>query len=372
MGRSRSAFQRLSMCCAFASLGACEVVLPSPRHAEKDTGQDQADDVPDAQVVPASPDSSCVRMALPLSPAPLELLLLVDGNDLGDPLTWDERLVGPIINLVDRLESGVQLGAQMYPPRAPLDQCDAALLDRPLLELGEAPRVSAELNAMIRSASQFRRRIVGSAVRAAVSGALEHLRARRIDNPKRSQALVLASNGSYFGCYEPDLPLGPLLRQAYEEDGVATHILGLRVPAKQPVGQERFFDRAGMHALAQAGGTRQAYFVDVDGVDDSSLLAAEIEASRWRVRSCKLQIPVPPHAEIEQASVSILFRARPNAEDERWPLRASSEDCEGGRDGAYYVADDTLELCPASCAIARGADYEGALKIDAECVRVLF
>ncbi len=373
MGRLRSVLLELGMLCGLVPLLGCPDALQAPPSALEDAGRqvEEPSDVPDAREPVAAPDSSCVRMVLPLSPAPLEILLLVDANDLGDLLSSDPRLVGPIVNLVDRLEPGVKLGAQMFPPREPLDQCDPALLEQPLLEIGPAPQVAAELNAMMRGFVQFRRRSVGSAVRAAVTGALEHLRARRPQDPKTAQAIVLASHGSFFGCYEPYLTLAPLLRQAYEEEGVVTHILGLRVPERQPPGQERHFDRTGMHTLAQAGGTHRAFFVDINGLDESSLLAGAIEATRKRFPSCKLQIPVLPAAEIDKTSVSILFRADQDTEEERWPLRASSDDCQGGRDGAYYVADDTLELCPASCAIARAADSEGALRIDAECVQLL-
>ncbi len=317
-------------------------------------------------------EPSCLRAEFPAQPLPMEVLLLVDSSPfrLYDKLY--DRLRTSIVSFVDRLQPGIALGLQVYPAQAFQERCDPSALGSLLVEMQPAPGVASEVNAVLAKLAWTAATHADHPMRPILVAALEYFEARIAEDAHLGRvpverAIVIATQGTVFGCGEPALPLQPLLREALESLGIPVHFLGLNLPNMTPY--EPLLNLPQLDALARASGSERAYLLGSEA-DETLELAHAIHAARRRTLSCRMALPRIEGVELDLSSLSVLFDTDQAEGAQRWPLRATQSECDGGKDGVFLSEEnpEVIELCPASCAIARSASARASLRVAADCV----
>lgn len=319
-------------------------------------------------------EPKCFRQEFSAQAGPMEILLLLDSSPFRSYHNLHARLQASLVSLVDRLQSGVALGMQVYPAGPFQDRCDPSALDVLSVAMQPAPDVAVQVNAVLSELPRTAATHADHPLRPVLVAALSYLEARTAE-AKRSgavseRAIVLATQGTVYGCGEPALPIAPLLREALNNLGIPVYFVGIDVASEGPHGGHITTDD--LDDLARASGSERAYLLGAD-MDETSLLVDALHAQRRRRLSCQMALPQRDGFKLDTASVSVLYDAGDGEAPQRWLLRVSATECEGGKDGLFYLPDDprTLELCPASCAISRKAASAASLRVVADCVTVI-
>lgn len=153
----------------------------------------------------------------------------------------------------------------------------------------------------------------------ALQGALEYARKTMADNPGSTSVVVLVTDGmpgvariedgNYYNekcfCFgEPDcpeqdeIPYVAQAAQAAASEGIPTYVIGMGEVEPDP-----------LHTIAAAGGTEQAFIVDIgDAAVTQAQLAAALSSVRGVQAPCRIQIPPPPEGEsFDKLKVNVEF-----------------------------------------------------------------
>ena len=193
---------------------------------------------------------------------------------------------------------------------------------------------------------------------AALTGAIQWATAQTQMGGEGSEpnVVIFLTDGIPTAC---DTNMGNIIQiaaNAYNQLGILTFAVGLQGS-----------NEADMHALAQAGGTNQAFIIG-NGNAAQDLLDA-LKAIQQTVLACSFAMPesTDPNMPVDPNQVNITYTPG-GGQPQTIPQVASAADC--GAEGGWYYDDPqnptTLHLCPATCEMVQ-ADENGALKVVLGC-----
>lgn len=155
------------------------------------------------------------------------------------------------------------------------------------------------------------------------------------------------TDGAPAGCDERIAYITMLAESALATSGVATYAVGLTDSQGQGLNQRD------MDALAEAGGTSQAFFVS-DGPTAAGELLTALEAIRGNAVPCDFPLPeaTSEGQAIDPSVVTVTYTAGEG--DSIQLTKADAVDCEDSLSWHYddEKAPTRIVLCPAACAIA--------------------
>jgi hypothetical protein len=211
----------------------------------------------------------------------------------------------------------------------------------------------------------------------ALQGALDHARGWAIAHPERTVATLLATDGLPTDC-EPQPPLvappvmsgeTPIIDQVLDiasagasgDRPIRTFVIGVFQPG----------DAASINnvnAIARAGGTEQAAFIDTSGEVESQFLQA-LRTVRDAAPACRLALPSTVGLDFSHAD--LLFDAG-NGTATSLPYVDGLLGCATSPQGWFYDTPPALarpqavELCPSVCQLVKAAPASG-LQLEIGC-----
>jgi hypothetical protein len=236
---------------------------------------------------------------------------------------------------------GVPDICQPLPPSCfELVDCAPAPYRTPLVPLVELPAGQAQVLAGLAQASA---RGQGTPILAAATGALDHLRAHVEANRGRRPVLVLATDGSTFGCHDTEAQIVAALAQAARgTPAIPTYVIGVAEDAAM----------MDLKSFAAAGGTGTPFVVADSGDLDRRFLDV-LDQIRSKEAACDFTIPTPKQGALAFDRVNVELQLAGTASPVlyvRDPAR-----CDATRGGWHYDVDPAqgtptrVILCDASC-----------------------
>jgi len=193
----------------------------------------------------------------------------------------------------------------------------------------------------------------------ALEGGIQAASAYAASHPDHAVAVVLASDGVPTECDPQDISqIATIVAAAASATPpVLTFVIGIG-------------DTAALNAIAQAGGTQQAFLVSTNGNAGEQFLDA-LNVIRGSLLSCEFEIPEPEMGELDFNLVNV--KLTPAGEQGQIiPQVASAADC-GANGGWYYdnpQSPTKIMLCPATCDLVKSLN-EATVDIVLGCATVV-
>jgi hypothetical protein len=331
----------LSLAAASILLVACGSRSQLPIDPGPDVDATPPVDEPDALA------SSCISGSRTIGQTPIALYFTLDKSRsmraivTGSTMTRWDAVSAALRTFIDSpLSAGLGAGVAFFPRTTAqgADYCSTADYAFPVVPIGTLPGVAPS----ILQALKVQTLSLGTPTTPALDGAHVYARSRQVAEPDLTVAVVLVTDGAPRNCNSTVSGTSAVAASAASgTPPIKTYVLG--------VGP----NLANLNAIAQAGGTTQAYLVESAG--EQTLLAA-LEAIRTSALACEYVFPDtggnPPDFEIARVSTRIGADG-PATEVARV---ANAEACRGGP-GWFYdnpvppanPRPTKVLLCPVSC-----------------------
>ena len=199
----------------------------------------------------------------------------------------------------------------------------------------------------------------------AVTGVIEHLRARAAAQPGRRAALVLATDGLPMGCEADsiDAVATALQMGRAEAPSINTYVIGVFPPGAGP-------SQMALNRLATAGGSGMPFVVEPGQNLNQKFLDA-LNMIRGAALACEFQIPKPPSGGTQDFNkVNVRYSGAAGAEDLTYV--GSADRCDPAKGGWYYDVPlasgmpTRIIVCDSTCGRFK-ADSTGSVEIRVGC-----
>jgi len=200
----------------------------------------------------------------------------------------------------------------------------------------------------------------------ALEGAVDYAHGWAVQHPSHTTIVVFATDGQPTACTDGALQPVNKVKQAAANGlngspSIKTFVIGII-----PMGMGTMTN--GLHGVAAAGGTGQAFIIDVNQ-DMSAQLQAALEAIRGAFMQCEFQIPNPGYP-LDFGEVNVIYTA---TNGDEYPVYYVGDlaHCDPANGGWYYDVDPAMgtptkiSLCPASCSFVQ--NYGGSIRIEIGC-----
>ncbi len=239
----------------------------------------------------------------------------------------------------------------------PGPKCTASTYAAPEVEIatlpGNGPAIVASLNA--------HNPVGGTPTAPALQGAIDHATAWANDHPTHATVVVLATDGAPMDCSPQDIPSIAKIATTGVNGSpkILTFVIG--------VGKEL----SSLNAIASAGGTGQAFIVDVNQsvADQFAKALAEIQS---KALACEYLIPQPMQGALDFDKVNVSYKAGGSKDAKLLPQVAGPMSCSAAG-GWYYVPTKNptkIVMCPTTCSTFK-ADVSGEVDIVLGCKTIL-
>lgn len=206
---------------------------------------------------------------------------------------------------------------------------DYSSLDVPLASL---PAASSTISASMQATTPDG----GTPTGPALSGALNY--AQSLAESEGAVVVVLATDGEPTECQpQGALDVAQIAADAYASpSAIPTFVIGVGASLTN------------LHTIAAAGGTGQAYMVDVDAKAADHFREA-LKAIRRVAVACEYEIPDVMDATILYDKVNVTFRVGPNPPSAVGYVKNGSLCHKGGWHYDDEAAPSSISLCPSTC-----------------------
>lgn len=204
----------------------------------------------------------------------------------------------------------------------------------------------------------------------ALEGTITYLQTLQAQDPTASYTIVLVTDGMPALCVTTNDDIDPVIDAVGTvSDTIPTYVIGVENPiTEEEPNPPPSVD--GMHAVAEAGGTGEAFVIDTtDPTKTATDLSAIIDQIRDSSFTCSLGIPPPPDGlDFNKEQINVQFTTATGAA----PYDYDPE-CAGATGWRFDNEDmpTAIELCPSACdALLAGLDVEGGeLNVQFGCER---
>lgn len=344
-----------------------------------------------------SGDGACVASNATAELRPLDLYVMLDqsGSMVGyydqsmysgctdaanadgiTPISRWQDVTGALNGFMsDPQSAGVNVGLGFFPPKGEQaagqakcedNKCEISAYSTPEVGIGALPGNAAA----IAEALDFTPcPCNGTPMSAALQGAVKYARERAAAKPDHVVAVVLATDGEPNGACsgapndgeEYAHPIEVAVGALAGSPSIPVYVIG--------VGNML----TSLHAIAEAGGTGDAFLVD-GGQGTQQAFIDALNAIRGAALPCEIQIPPPPAGEtLDPAKVNVVYRPGDGSDEVTLTRVNGPEGCAQAPKSWYYddAADPSrIILCPAACAMVKG-DGAAGLHVGFGCASVV-
>jgi Mg-chelatase subunit ChlD len=296
----------------------------------------------------AEPDAdSCGAESHEATRVPVDLLLLVDVSSSmanvvagGTRSKWDIAREALLAFLSDPRSQGLNIAMQFFPLGA---SCAVADYQTAAVPFAELPGVLPALTGALTTA----RLSSGTPTGVAVTGALDHLRARLQASPDHRGRLLLITDGEPTACTPLfiDQIAVPVADALAGTPSIPTHVIGVFTPAELTRAQST------VARLATAGGTT-AVLLDANA-DLPTRLNEALSEIRSIALPCEFSIPRPRLDNIDYGRVNVHVATAAGGRD--IPYVRTADRCDPATGGWYYDSDPAtarptrVVICDSTC-----------------------
>jgi hypothetical protein len=308
-----------------------------------------------------SPDAACAISTVQANLTPVDLFLLFDRSaSMAYKSKWAAATAALTSFFQNSSSAGLRVALRFFPE----DGCDnvacnAGPCGQPLVPLGmllssSGPADAQEQALVAASSSEMPapNEIMGGGgtpLSAALGGAESWATAQHAEHPEDRVAVVLVSDGEANGCDKTADTINGIVAAGHSA-GVDTFAIGLA----------GYFE-AGMNAIAQSGGTGQAFFIGKTDVEQDLLKA--LQSIQQKEVSCALPMPQgDPGKPVDPLLINVDYTPGGGAAGILGQV-SSAAGC-GASGGWYYdnpAAPTQITLCPATCSTVQA---DAVAKID--------
>jgi hypothetical protein len=317
---------------------------------QHDAGLDAADDT----IIAMQEDASCAAQTTEARVLPLDIYVMLDqsntmSNETAGVSKW-EAVTTAIENFIDQTGlSGVSMGIQFFGLTAPEGgtACLSSYYANPLYASPSAPGVE------IASLPGARYDILNSIGRhtpggetptgVALEGAIDHCKTWRTAYPNHATIVLLATDGQPNGCGESTIV--PAVKAAAAglngTPQIYTFVIGVGAAL------------ANLDAVAEAGGTTQAFIVDTDQDVRQQFLDA-LNSARMSALACKYGIPEPTTdgGSPDYTRINVQVTPGTGGDPQSIAQAPDKDHCPADGDGWYYDDQNNptqILLCENTC-----------------------
>jgi hypothetical protein len=324
------------------------------------------------------PEETCATGTVAANLAGVNLLVMFDrSNSMLDPANdlmesrWTIASRALTGFFADPEAAGLDVALRFFPhdsPAAGCNQtdCNVASCQKPLVELGtltaEAAPTDAQEQALIDATNTTMPPPLlgeGTPISAALDGALRWATEQRLKTPTENAAVALVTDGQASGCDVDNATIAALASAAFAASGIRTYAIGLTGAIEDD-----------LNAIAEAGGTEKAIFVE-DGATAQQALLDALAAIRGSVLDCDLPMP-EPQAGMKVDPMKVNVNLTNGAGTKSTLAQVPNEAACGSLSGWYYdnpAMPTRIVLCPATCT-AVSSDARAMLQILLGCSTV--
>lgn len=239
----------------------------------------------------------------------------------------------------------------------PGDACNVSEYANPEVPIGVLPDIAMDITTSMAGHGPTG----GTPTAPALTGALDYARTHALANPNHVTIVVLATDGLPQACDPTDIPsIAQIAAGGVSgSPSILTFVIG--------VGNEL----SNLNAIAQGGGTNQAFIVDSGNNAEQQFLDA-LEQIKGTALGCAYSIPQPDSGTPDYDHVNVQYTPEPGAEAQPIPYVGSPASCPANGDGWYYndASNPTqIILCPFTCSRVEG-DEDGKVDIVLGCETV--
>jgi len=245
-------------------------------------------------------------------------------------------------------------------------ECTAAPYGKPAIEIGPIQQRLAEIDSVLTGQLPDG----DTPTVPALTGSLAHAREWAAAHPNQTVAVVLATDGLPTECGTGKaINVADVLDIARQGASGAQPIRTFVIGVFQP-GQEDSFQN--VNAIAEAGGTDQAVYIDGSGEVEQQFLDA-LRGIRSGQLACEFQIPASDQ-QLDYFRVNLQFDD--GASSTQLPFVRDSAGCAATPNGWHYDVDPTktkpssIEICPTVCSQAKAA-ASGNIRLQLGCATIL-
>jgi hypothetical protein len=245
------------------------------------------------------PDAGCAASTTQSQLHPVDLLLMVDkSGSMADDGKWAAVTSALDGFFADPASAGLRVALRFFPDGACDSQaCSVAECAKPLVDLAPLTLASAPADAQeaaLVAAMASRSPGGDTPMFAALSGAEAWGAKHQGGQDGEKATVVLVTDGEPNGCNDDILAIASAATNGRLAHGIATYAVGL---AGSNVDH--------MNLIAQAGGTKQAFFIGAGDVG-AALLAALKQIEGEQI-ACDLAIPAPPKGALDPGKVNVVY-----------------------------------------------------------------
>lgn len=244
------------------------------------------------------------------------------------------------------------------------DSCDFNAYAAPEVEIAQLPGVASAINQSLSNHGPT----ANTPTAPALHGAIAHARQWADAHPDDTTIVILATDGIPTVCPADNTQaqLVNLSKQAAADGLTGTPKIKTFVIGVVLLGD--FISKNNLNAIAQAGGTGNAFIVD-PSQDLTTQFSQTLEAIRGASMPCEFKIP-DTGAMLDYGMVNVIYTA---TNQQQYPVYyvANQAACDPTDGGWYYDTDPTqskptkIVLCPASCTFIQ--NYGGKIDIQIGC-----
>jgi hypothetical protein len=238
------------------------------------------------------------------------------------------------------------------------DNCTLADYEAPMVPIALLPGVQPDISAALAGNAPSDG---GTPTGVALTGAINYARTHAAANSNHVVIVVLVTDGNPTSCNPSDIPsIQNIAAQGVAgSPSILTFVIG--------VGDSL----TNLHAIAEAGGSTQAFIVDTAADVEQQFLDA-LEEIKGSVLGCTFTIPQPEMGDPDYNKVNVAYTPGGGME-ETIPRVDGPGECPAMGDGWYYndPANPTqIILCPYTCERVSGDDM-GKVDIVLGCATVI-
>jgi hypothetical protein len=244
------------------------------------------------------------------------------------------------------------------------DSCAASDYAKPAVPIGVLPGSAAGLIAALNAKSPNG----NTPTSAALQGAIDQAKAYAMANPTHKVVAVFATDGMPTECDTNQNDINAIAQAgANGSPSIKTYVIGVFAQNEQSMAKPN------LDAIAQAGGTNQAFIVTANSNTAQAFLAA-MNQIRAASLPCEFFLPKPDGGIPDYDKVNVTFTAG-NKNVTVVPYVGDPSKCDPQKGGWYYDVDPMkgtptkVMLCPATCMMVK-ADSGGQVDIVQGCKTV--
>lgn len=324
-----------------------------------------------------APGQTCATASLGVDLLPVHLAFAFDvSGSMGkgdEPwhdksLKWDPVVLATRTFFEDPASAGLRASLTFFPEGGDDDErCAQEPYEAPDVEMTELPSEAfgEAIDAITPKAEDDWRG--GTPTAFVVRGTHAFVESYREDNLGRF-AIVLVTDGYPQGCDDEDDTIEAVVTEVQAARGtdIATYVIGVANP---PI-DDAPDTVSNLHAIAEAGGTEQAFLIDTgDPAQTASAFNAAVDRIRETAITCTLAIPDPPEGRnFDKENVAVHYRS---GGTDDMPL-VYDPSC-AKTDGWHYddpAEPHAIELCETTCDTVQ-ADPQAELEVEFACERLL-